>query len=40
MLELTDYVAGKSTQFIARRRPGNKGVAIRLTHRGSKRSLR
>ena len=25
MLELTDYVAGKSTRFIARRRPGNKG---------------
>ena len=25
MLELTDHVAGKSTRFIARRRPGNKG---------------
>jgi site-specific recombinase XerD len=25
MLELTDYVAGKSTGFIAPRRPGNKG---------------
>jgi site-specific recombinase XerD len=25
MLELTDYVADKSTRFIARRRPGNKG---------------
>ena len=25
MLELTDHVAGKSNQVIARRRPGNKG---------------
>ena len=25
MLELTDYVAGKSNQAIAGRRPGNKG---------------
>ena len=25
MLELTDYVASRSTRFIARRRPGNKG---------------
>ena len=33
MLEVTDYVA-KSTRFIARRRPGNRGRRYRLTTAG------
>ena len=40
MLELTNNVAGKSDQFIARRRPGNKGRRYPPIRRGSKKSLR
>ena len=40
MLELTHNMPGKSNPVIARRRPGNKGLVIRLTRRGSKRSSR